>query len=204
MQDKLWSVLQHSCVQSVRPFAARLPTSAIVMIKVSKWTLPIAVDYNQILWGSSRDLLRNEMGSVHAFHLTKYITAARWVCDAASKWRLPDKSYQRKKIMINIFFSKSSNIFFFFPSSVWFRDFHSLCRMWETLVKCEDMRCKADLRSKYREFFFNTHNGHFLLQVVHVLSSRSPPLLLLGGSVIFVLCGGNAVTVWPAILQTYT
>lgn len=37
-----------------------------------------------------------------------------------------------------------------------------------------------------------TYNGHFLLQVIHVLG---PPLLLLGGSVIFVLCGGNAVTV---------
>ncbi len=46
-----------------------------------------------------------------------------------------------------------------------------------------------------------TYNGHFLLQVIHVLVS---PLLLLGGSVIFVLCGGNAVTVWPPILQTHT
>lgn len=46
-----------------------------------------------------------------------------------------------------------------------------------------------------------TYNGHFLLQVIHVLA---PPLLLLRGSVIFVLCGGNAVTVWPPILQTHT
>lgn len=44
--------------------------------------------------------------------------------------------------------------------------------------------------SEKREGF--TYNGHFLLQVIHVLGS---PLLLLGGSVIFVLCGGNAVTV---------
>lgn len=36
-----------------------------------------------------------------------------------------------------------------------------------------------------------TYDGHFLLQVIHVLGSP----FLLGGSVIFVLCGGNAVTV---------
>lgn len=45
-----------------------------------------------------------------------------------------------------------------------------------------------------------TYDGHFLLQVIHVLGSP----FLLGGSVIFVLCGGNAVTVWPSILQTHT
>lgn len=44
--------------------------------------------------------------------------------------------------------------------------------------------------SEIKEGF--TYNGHFLLQVIHVPGS---PLLLLGGSVIFVLCGGNAVTV---------
>lgn len=46
----------------------------------------------------------------------------------------------------------------------------------------------------------STYNGHFLLQVIHVLGCP----LLLGGSVIFVLCGGNAVTVWTSILQTHT
>lgn len=40
-----------------------------------------------------------------------------------------------------------------------------------------------------RESF--TYDGHFLLQVIHVLGCP----LLLGGSFIFVLCGGNAVTV---------